>query len=109
MNHAEVSFPGRHSAEGTAGLLREGGTGRRAMFEEMFAELGGTIEAFYYAFGKDDLYMIVDLPDDAAAVAASLNVGSAGGAITFGATVLITPETVDEATQRSVTYCPPGA
>ena len=101
-------FQADYSAEGTAGLLREGGTGRRAMFEEMFAELGGTLEVFYYAFGRDDLYMIVDLPDDAAAVAASLRV-SAAGAITFGATVLIEPETVDEATQRSVTYRPPGS
>ena len=101
-------FQADYTQEGTVGLLREGGTGRRAMFEGMFAELGGTVEAFYYAFGKDDLYMIVDLPDDAAAVAASLRV-SAAGAITFGATVLIEPETVDEATQRNVTYRPPGA
>ncbi len=101
-------FQADYSVEGTVGLLREGGTGRRAMFEEMFAGLGGTLEAFYYAFGREDLYMIVDLPDDAAAVTASLNV-SASGAVTFGATVLITPETVDEAIQRSVTYRSPGA
>ena len=101
-------FQADYNAQGTAGLLSEGGSGRRAMFEEMFAGLGGTIESFYYAFGREDLYMIVDLPDDAAAVAASLN-ASAAGAITFGATVLITPETVDEAVSRNVTYRPPGA
>ena len=101
-------FQADYSVEGTVGLLREGGTGRRAMFESLFAELGGTLEAFYYAFGREDLYMIVDLPDDAAAVTASLNV-SAAGSVTFGATVLIEPETIDEAIQRSVTYRPPGA
>ena len=101
-------FQADYSVEGTVGLLREGGTGRRAMFESMFAELGGTLEAFYYAFGREDLYMIVDLPDDAAAVTASLNV-SAAGAVTFGATVLIEPETIDEAIQRSVTYRSPGS
>ena len=101
-------FQADYTAEGTAGLRREGGTGRRVMFEGMFAELGGTLEAFYYAFGGDDLYMIVDLPDDAAAVAASITVSSAG-AISFRATVLVTPETVDEATRRNVTYRPPGS
>ena len=78
------------------------------MFERMFSEMGGTIESFYYAFGADDLYMIVDLPDDAAAVAASM-AASAAGAISFKAIVLITPETVDEAARRTVNYTPPVA
>ena len=52
--------------------------------------------------------MIVDLPDDAAAVAASM-AASAAGAISFKAIVLITPETVDEAARRTVNYTPPVA
>lgn len=105
---AKYLFQADYTAEGLAGLHREGGTGRRAMFERMFADMGGTLEAFYYAFGADDLYMIVDLPDDASAVAASMVVTSAG-AISFKATVLVTPETIDEATRRTVTYRPPGS
>ncbi len=104
---AKYLFQADYTPEGIAGLQREGGTGRRAMFERMFAELGGTLEAFYYAFGVDDFYMIVDLPDDASAVAASMVV-SAAGAISFRATVLVTPETVDEATRRTVNYRSPG-
>ena len=107
MNVAKYLFQADYTPEGIAGLQREGGTGHRAMFERMFAEMGGTLEAFYYAFGADDLYMIVDLPDDASAVAASMVVSSAG-AISFKATVLVTPETVDEATQRTVNYRSPG-
>ena len=103
---AKFLFQADYTPEGVAGLRREGGTGRRAMFERMFAEMGGTIESFYYAFGVDDLYMIVDLPDDAAAVAASM-AASAAGAISFRAIVLITPETVDEAARRTVNYTPP--
>ena len=103
---AKFMFQADYSPEGIAGLQKEGGTGRRAMFERMFSEMGGTLESFYYAFGADDLYMIVDLPDDAAAVAASM-AASAAGAISFRAIVLVTPETVDEASKRTVNYTPP--
>ena len=103
---AKFLFQADYTPEGVAGLRNEGGTARREMFEGMFKEMGGTVEAFYYAFGADDLYMIVDLPDDAAAVAASM-AASAAGAISFRAVVLITPETVDEAAKRAVNYTPP--
>lgn len=105
---AKFMFQADYTSAGIAGLRNEGGTGRRDMFEKMFAEMGGTIESFYYAFGRDDLYMIVDLPDDAAAVAASM-AASAAGAISFRAIVLVTPETVDEAARRTVNYSPPQA
>ncbi len=101
-------FQADYTLEGIAGLQREGGTGRRAMFEQMFSEMGGTLESFYYGFGADDLYMIVDLPDQAAAAAVSMAVSSAG-AIVLKATVLITPETIDEAIGRNVNYRPPGS
>lgn len=105
---AKFMFQADYTPVGIAGLRKEGGTGRREMFEKMFSEMGGTIESFYYAFGADDLYMIVDLPDDAAAVAASMAASSVG-AISFRAIVLITPETVDEAAKRTVNYTPPQA
>jgi uncharacterized protein with GYD domain len=34
--------------------------------------LGGTVEAFYYAFGDDDVVMIVDLPNNIQAAAFGL-------------------------------------
>ena len=52
--------------------------------------------------------MIVDPPDQAAAAAVSMAVSSAG-AIVLKATVLITPETIDEAIGRNVNYRPPGS
>lgn len=100
-------FTADYTAAGIAGLQREGGSGRRAMFEQMFADLGGSMEAFYYAFGADDLYIIADLPDNASAVAASMEVAKAG-AISFRAVVLVPPETVDEAASKSVNYRTPG-
>lgn len=104
---AKYLFQADYTPAGIAGLQREGGTGRRTMFERMFAEMGGTMEAFYYAFGANDLFMIVDLPDDASAVAVSMAAASAG-AIDIRATVLLTPEIIDEATKRTVSYRSPG-
>ncbi|MCY4623907.1 MAG: GYD domain-containing protein [Chloroflexi bacterium] len=101
-------FTADYTPSGIAGVLKEGGTGRRAMFEQMFAAVGGKMESFYYGFGADDLYIIADLPDETAAAAVSMNVAAAG-AITMRVTVLLSPETMDEAGKMSVNYRAPGA
>ena len=93
--------------EGVQGLLREGGTSRRATVEQLIRGMGGTLEAFYYGFGDDDAFVIADLPDNATMTAVSLAI-IASGAITVKTTVLITPEEVDEATRKTVNFRPPG-
>ena len=72
--------------------------------------MGGNVEGLYYAFGETDLYIICDLPDDATATAVSLNIANAG-ALNIKVTVLVTPETVDEAGEegRCRTGCPERA
>ena len=70
--------------------------------------MGGSVEGLYYAFGDTDLYIVCDLTDDATATAVSLNLANAG-ALNIKATVLITPETVDEAVKTKAPYRPPGA
>jgi len=70
--------------------------------------LGGTVESYYFAFGSDDFYLTVDMPDHAAAAAAALT-ASASGAIRVRTTVLITPEEVDAAAKLSPDYRAPGA
>ena len=97
-----------YSRDGLAGLIKEGGTRRREALSETIGSVGGRLEAFYYAFGECDLYMIADLPDDASAAAVSLAISSVG-AINVTITVLLTPETVDEAIAKSVPYRSPGA
>ena len=72
------------------------------------AGLGGTLEAFYYAFGDDDVYVIADLPDNVTAAAVSLAVGASGGA-RLKTVALVTPEEIDAATEKAVAYRPPGA
>ena len=105
---AKFLFQASYSVEGLQGLLKDGGSSRRESAEMVLASVGGSLEAFYYAFGDNDLYIIADLPDNAAATAASLVVG-ASGAGSIKTTVLMTPETVDEAVGRTVNYQPPGS
>ena len=101
-------FRASYSREGVNGLLEVGGSSRANALQESVGSVGGTLEAFYYAFGDDDLIMIADLPDDAAATALSLRI-SAVGAIAVKTTVLLDPTVVDEAITRSVSYTPPGS
>ncbi len=93
--------------EGIKGLLKDGGSKRRAAVEKLFESMGGTIEAFYYAFGDTDLYVIGDFPDHATVAAAVLSVTSTG-TVNCKTTVLLTPEELDEAAKKKPTYSPPG-
>lgn len=88
-------------------MLKEDGSSRRAVVEKLFKSMGGTVEAFYYAFGDTDLYVIADLPDNVTAAALVLTVTSTG-TIACKTTVLMTPEEVDAASKKSPNYRPPG-
>jgi uncharacterized protein with GYD domain len=92
---------------GVAGLLKDGGTKRRAVVQQMVEKAGGKLIAMYYAFGESDVYGIVEFPDQATAAAVALTV-AASGAVGINTTVLLTPEEVDAAAKKSVTYRPPG-
>ncbi len=105
---AKYLFQVSYTAAGTQGLLKEGGTARRALLEQITKNLGGSLEAFYYAFGDVDVFVIADLPNDATAAALSLSVSS-WGTVTIKTTSLISPETIDEATKIDVGYRPAGA
>ena len=97
-----------YSQSGTQGLLKDGGTSRRAVVEKLLNGMGGKLESFYYAFGESDLYAIVDVPDRVSMVAASLVINAAG-AVALRTTALITPEEIDQAVQKSVAYTSPGS
>ena len=99
----EVNYVG----DGVKGLLKDGGSKRRAVVEKFFKSLGGSLEAYYYAFGDTDLYIIAEFPTHAAATACALTV-TATGTVTVKTTVLLTPEEVDNAGKMTPTYSPPG-
>ncbi len=100
-------YQGSYTEQGLKGILKEGGSKRRETVEQLIKSMGGTLEAFYFAHGKDDFFIIVDVPDPVAAIATALMV-NASGAVKLRTTVLITPEEVDQATKLTVNYRPPG-
>jgi len=100
-------FAANYTPEGAKGIVKEGGSARRAAVEKTVAALGGRLEAFYFAFGAVDAYVIVDLPDNVTAAAMALAVGQSGLASTK-TVVLVTPEETDAATKKSVNYRGPG-
>ena len=96
-----------YTTEGVKGLLKEGGSKRRETVEQLTKALGGRVEAFYFAFGDEDVYGIFDLPDNATMTAVALAV-NASGAVKVKTTVLLTTEEVDQATKLTVNYRAPG-
>ncbi len=98
---------GSYTAEGTKGLLKDGGSKRRGVVQKMVEQVGGKLHAFYYALGDDDVYVIAELPDQSTAVAMSLVV-NASGAVRLKTTALMTPEEMDAAAKKTIGYQAPG-
>ena len=98
---AKYLIQGSYTPEGAKGLARAGGSSRRTIVGEMIKKAGGTMEAFYYAFGDSDVYIIIDLPDVASAVALSLAV-NASGAVGLKTIPLFSAEEMDEASKKQV-------
>jgi uncharacterized protein with GYD domain len=62
---------------------------RRATVEKLFGSVSGKVEAFYYAFGETDLFIIADVPDNVTGAALSLIVNAAGAAAGRGRSLSI--------------------
>ena len=103
-------FHGSYTLDGVRGLLKVGGSSRKAHFEKNVGNLGGRVEVFYYAFGADDIYAIADLPDNVSSSALSLALNTGGG-FKVSTVVLLSTDEVDKAVQKapSVGYNPPGS
>ena len=105
---AKFLIKAAYTAEGTKGLLKEGGTKRAAAVQKVVEGLGGKVEAFYFTFGDADVVTIVDLPDAISAVAFSLTV-NATGAAESSTTPLVSAQELDQACKKPVKYRAPGA
>jgi uncharacterized protein with GYD domain len=97
-----------YTADGAKGVLKEGGTSRRDTIDKLIQNMGGTLEAFYFAFGENDVYCIADLPDNSSAAAIALTVNSSA-TVQLSTVVLLTPEEIDAATNKNVDFRPAGA
>lgn len=104
---AKYLIVARYTAEGMKGVVSKGGTDRRDAVAKAAADLGGQVDSFYFAFGEEDVYVVVDLPDNASAAAIGMAVG-ASGMVSTKTVVLLTPDEIDRAAQKQVGYRPPG-
>jgi uncharacterized protein with GYD domain len=100
-------FHASYSTDGLHGLDGDSASGRRADVQAAVKAVGGKMEAFYYAFGPDDVVIILDLPDNVTAAAISLGT-SATGLVRVRTTALLTVEEVDKALQVKMSYRAPG-
>jgi uncharacterized protein with GYD domain len=105
---AKYLIEARYGPEGAKGVAAAGGTARRDAVARLFESAGGKLEAFYFALGETDAYVLGELPDNETAAALALAVNSVG-AVSITTRVLLTPEQVDTAARSSIDYRPPGS
>jgi uncharacterized protein with GYD domain len=101
-------FTGTYVGDGVKGLLEDGGSGRVKAVTAAAESMGGSVESFYFAFGKQDFFVVVNVPDNVSAAALALAV-AASGRVSLDTTVLITPDELDAAVKKHPDYRAPGA
>jgi uncharacterized protein with GYD domain len=98
----------RYTSEGLHGVMRDGGSARRAAAQDLAKNVGGSVESFHFAFGEEDAYVICDLPDNKAAATIAMTVSSSGR-VEISTVPLLTVEEVDAiAAADTLAYTPPG-
>ena len=83
---------------------------RREPVSALLASFGGTVQGFWYSFGDDDGYVLVEVPDNVSAAAVSLAVNASGALRHAATSVLLTVEEMVEAMGRAgeASYKKPG-
>jgi uncharacterized protein with GYD domain len=104
---AKYMYQASYTLDGMRGLLKDTASGRRKAVEAAIGALGGKVEGFYYCFGKDDVMLIMDLPDNVAAASLSMTVASSG-MVRGRITPLLTVEEADKSLGVKIGYRPPG-
>ena len=105
---AKYLIKASYSPEGFKGVMASGGTARQDVISKMVADLGGSLDAMYFAFGDTDVFLIVDAPNPETMIAVGGTVVAAGALSKYETVQLIEPSTVDDAVNISVDYTPPG-
>jgi uncharacterized protein with GYD domain len=104
---AKYLWHGSYSVAGIGGVLKEGGSGRVKAVRDLVASVGGSLDSFYFAFGKDDFFITVDLPDNVSAAAVAMTVAATGSA-TVATVPLLSAEDIDRAITIHPNYRKPG-
>ena len=100
-------YHGSYTDKGLKGLMKDGGSKRMEITKKAIESLGGKMEAYYFALGGDDFFIIVEVPDNIKAITGSL-VANASGMVKVNITALVSPEEVDLAVKQTMDWRPPG-
>lgn len=95
-----------YTQSGIQGAVKEGFVARESYIKGLVESMHGRIEAFYWAYGPDDIVIIVDAePSVALAISMAVN---QSGAVELGTTPLITSAEMDAARGKLPQYRAPG-
>ena len=100
-------YQGSYTDKGLQGLMKDGGTKRMEVTRKAIESLGGTMEAYYFALGGNDFYIILEVSDNVKAIVGSL-IANASGTVKVSITALVSPEEVDQAVDQTMDWHPPG-
>jgi uncharacterized protein with GYD domain len=100
-------YHGSYTDKGLKGLLKDGGSKRVKVTKKAIESLGGKMEAYYFALGGSDFFIILEAPDNVAAITGSM-VANASGTVKVNITALVSPEEVDLAAKQTMKWSPPG-
>ena len=102
-------FTAEYNASGAAGVIKDGGTTRQAAIENLVKSLGGTLESCYFGALSKNVFMVVDIPDEAAVTAVVFTVAASGVTEELSGVPLLTAQQLDAAMEKSPAYSPPGS
>jgi uncharacterized protein with GYD domain len=105
---AKFLMQATYTPEGVQGLMKDGAKKRAAAVKALLKSGGGKLESIHWGIGADEVFMVVDMPDNLAAARVSAVV-SAAGYVTLSATPMLTADELDEALSgKGVKYSAPG-
>jgi uncharacterized protein with GYD domain len=105
---AKYQYQLRYTKPGLEGTIKEGFANREAFFRKTVKSLGGTTECAYWAYGPDDVLIVVDFPKPEMATGLSLALASTGS-FSVTTTVLLTASDMDAGAKAMPAYRAPGA
>ncbi len=101
-------FQASYTVDGLKGLKKDGASGRKEAVQKYVKSLGGKLETMYYCFGKDDVILVCDLPNNIAAASVAATTGGTG-MVRIRTTPLLTIEEADKALGTKGKYQAPGS
>ena len=99
----------QYTLDGLRGVKSEGGSARVAAATAAIEEQGGKVEAFYFAFGENDAYVVVDMPDNVVGRCPRVDRECSGRGAAREPWCSSTADEMDAASKRKTLYRPPGS